>query len=48
VSKPAKYPAVFVVPSEKAAAYQKQKFTGHVDKRTTGLKPHFEQWVVGI
>ena len=46
--KPSKYPAVFVVPADMAAAYSKQKFTGPVDKQKVDFGPHFEQWVVGI
>lgn len=47
-NKPSKYPAVFVVPAEMAAAYSKQKFTGLVNKQTVNFGPHFEQWVIGI
>jgi len=47
-TKPYKYPAVFVVPSELSAAYAKQKFKGQVNKQNADLSPHFEQWVVGL
>ena len=47
-NKPSKYPAVFVVPAEMAAAYAKQKFTGPVNKQKVDLGPHFKQWVIGL
>jgi hypothetical protein len=46
--KPAKYPAVFVVPTEMAAGFTKQKFTGPVKKKKADYGPCFEQWVVGV
>ena len=47
-NKPAKYPAVFVVPSDKADIYEKQKFTGQVAKQSADLGPHFDQFVIGV
>jgi len=46
--RPRKHPAVFVVPAEMAASYEKQEFTGLVNKKKADLGPHFEQWVVGL
>lgn len=47
-NKPAKYPAVFVVPADIARRYQEQQFKGTVSKKAVNLGPHFSQWVVGI
>lgn len=47
-NKPTKYPVVFVVPTEIAAAFSKQKFTGPVNIEKTDFGPCFEQWVVGV
>lgn len=47
-NKPAKYPAVFVVPADNARRYQQQQFKGTVNKKTVDLAPHFSQWVTGI
>jgi hypothetical protein len=54
-SKPAKYPAIFVVPEDKAARYQAQKFVGPPGgtPKKTGQPVNvesrrFEQWVMGI
>jgi hypothetical protein len=46
--KSAKYMAVFVVPSDKADIYEKQKFTGKVAKKAADLGPHFDQLVIGV
>jgi hypothetical protein len=47
-SKPAKYAAVFVAPTEKADGYGKQKFAGQVCKQAADLSPHFDQFVIGV
>jgi hypothetical protein len=53
-SKPAKYPAIFVVPEDKATRYQAQKFAGPpggTPKKTdqpVNVESRFELWVMGI
>jgi hypothetical protein len=53
-SKPAKYPAIFVVPEDKATRYQAQKFAGPpggTQKKagqSVNVESRFEQWVMGI
>ena len=47
-NKPTKYSAVFVVPTEIAAGFAKQKFTGPVNEKEADFGPYFEQWVVGV
>jgi hypothetical protein len=47
-SKPAKYAAVLVAPTEKADGYGKQKFAGQVCKQAADLSPHFDQFVIGV
>jgi hypothetical protein len=47
-NKPAKYMAVFVVPSKEAEIYGKQKFVGQVAEQAADFGPHFDQLVVGV
>ena len=46
--RPKQYPAVFVVPTDIAERFTKQKFTGPVNKEKADYAPYFEQWVVGL
>ena len=46
--RPKQYPAVFVVPTDIAAGFTKQKFTGPINKEKADFAPFFEQWVVGL
>lgn len=47
-SKPAKYPAVFVVPTDIFNVYQKQAFTGAIHEKLTDYGSFYEQWVIGL
>lgn len=46
--RPKQYPAVFVVPTDIASRFTKQKFTGPVNEKNADYAPFFEQWVVGV
>ena len=47
-SKPAKYPAVVVVPIDIFSIYTKQAFTGAVNKKPADYGCFYEQWVIGV